>query len=101
MTRRLCSLLVRLPVLQRRARPGAGRQRFTPGAPPSAARSRVPIRASVSVVICAYSDRRLRLLSETIESVRAQTPTPDEIVLVVDHNPGLAGGAPAAAPGGR
>jgi GT2 family glycosyltransferase len=47
-------------------------------------------RPTASVVICAYTDHRWQLLSKTIESVQSQRDTPPEILLVVDHNPGLA-----------
>ena len=44
---------------------------------------------SVSVVICSYSLDRWKPLVEAVESVRAQSLSPDRIVLVVDHNPDL------------
>jgi glycosyltransferase involved in cell wall biosynthesis/GT2 family glycosyltransferase len=40
---------------------------------------------TISVVICAYTDERLDLLAAGIESLRAQTVAPHEIVLVIDH----------------
>ena len=48
------------------------------------------------MVICAYTERRWALLSETIESVRSQDGLAAEILLVVDHNPELAARARAA-----
>lgn len=45
---------------------------------------------TVSVVICAYTERRWAILSETIESVRTQDAPAEETLLVVDHNPELA-----------
>jgi GT2 family glycosyltransferase len=45
--------------------------------------------ACVSVVVCAFSDRRWPLLSANVEGLRRQTRPPDETVLVVDHNPSL------------
>ena len=44
---------------------------------------------SVTVVICAYTELRWRLLLAGIASVRAQTLTPQELIVVVDHNPSL------------
>jgi len=41
------------------------------------------------VLICAYTPDRLDVLSQAIESVRAQTAPPHEIVLCVDHSPEL------------
>jgi FkbM family methyltransferase len=58
-------------------------------------------RPSASVVICAYTHHRWALLSKTIESVQSQGDTPPEILLVVDHNPGLAARAREAFAGTR
>ncbi|RAY12334.1 glycosyltransferase family 2 protein [Actinomadura craniellae] len=44
---------------------------------------------TISVVICAYTDRRWDDIHAAVASVRAQTHAPHEIVLVVDHNPAL------------
>jgi glycosyltransferase involved in cell wall biosynthesis/GT2 family glycosyltransferase len=44
---------------------------------------------SISVVICAYTDERIELLAAGIESLREQTVSPREIVLVIDHAPEL------------
>lgn len=44
---------------------------------------------TISVVICAYTRDRLEVLSEAIDSLRAQTLSPHEIVLVIDHAPEL------------
>jgi glucosyl-dolichyl phosphate glucuronosyltransferase len=41
---------------------------------------------NVSVVICAYTDKRWNETCAAVDSVRAQT-TPAEIILVVDNNP--------------
>lgn len=43
----------------------------------------------VSVVICAYTHDRWMDLQGAIESIQKQTVSPSEIVLVIDHNPGL------------
>ncbi|HJP78490.1 MAG TPA: glycosyltransferase [Pseudonocardiaceae bacterium] len=47
-------------------------------------------RLDVSVVICAYTERRWAELLLAIESVREQQPPPAETLVVVDHNPALA-----------
>jgi glycosyltransferase involved in cell wall biosynthesis/GT2 family glycosyltransferase len=44
---------------------------------------------TISVVICAFTSERLQVLGEAVESVRAQTLPPHEIVLVIDHAPEL------------
>lgn len=43
----------------------------------------------VSVVICAYTEGRWSPLVAAVESVRAQTLPPREIIVVIDHNPRL------------
>lgn len=43
-------------------------------------------RPTVSIVICAYTQRRWDLLLDVIESVRAQTVAAQEILVVIDHN---------------
>ncbi len=42
-----------------------------------------------SVVICAYTEERWNELIATIESVQCQTLPPNEIIVVIDHNPQL------------
>jgi GT2 family glycosyltransferase len=44
---------------------------------------------SVSVVICSYTMERFDLLMRAIQSVRAQTYPPQQILVVVDNNPDL------------
>jgi glycosyltransferase involved in cell wall biosynthesis len=44
---------------------------------------------AVSVVICAYTQERWNELVAAVDSVRNQTLPPLEIIVVVDHNPGL------------
>jgi glycosyltransferase involved in cell wall biosynthesis len=44
---------------------------------------------TISVLICAYTRDRLEVLSEAIDSLRAQTLPPREILLVIDHAPEL------------
>lgn len=45
---------------------------------------------AVTVIVCAYSDQRWDQTRSAVESVLAQRPAPAQVVLVVDHNPGLA-----------
>lgn len=59
---------------------GGGRARISP------VPSELP---TISVVICAFTRDRLEVLSESVESLRAQTTPPYEIVLVIDHAPEL------------
>ena len=47
-------------------------------------------RVRFSVVICAYTEKRWDDLAAAVESLRVQTHSPDEVILVIDHNPGLA-----------
>ena len=44
---------------------------------------------SASVVICAYTQKRWDDVLAAVDSVRRQTRPPDEIIVVVDHNPEL------------
>ena len=46
--------------------------------------------AGVSVVICAYSEKRWEQTCAAIKSVLSQDPEPAEVLLVVDHNADLA-----------
>ena len=46
-------------------------------------------RPSVTVLICAYTERRWDQIVAAVESARAQTCPPEQIVLVIDHNPEL------------
>jgi GT2 family glycosyltransferase len=43
-----------------------------------------------SVVVCAYTLERWDVLVDAVRGAAAQQPAPDEVVLVVDHNPELA-----------
>jgi GT2 family glycosyltransferase len=45
--------------------------------------------AAISIIICAYTEERWETIVEAIASLHAQTRVPDEIILVVDHNPSL------------
>ena len=51
---------------------------------------------SASVVVCAYSDARWRRLASALGSLERQTEAPLEVLLVIDHNPGLLARAAAA-----
>ena len=44
---------------------------------------------STAVVVCAYTLERWDDLVESLSSAAAQSPAPDELWLVVDHNPAL------------
>jgi glycosyltransferase involved in cell wall biosynthesis len=46
---------------------------------------------TISVVICAFTRERLEVLTESVDSLRAQTLPPHEVVLVIDHAPELLG----------
>lgn len=43
----------------------------------------------ISVIICAYTEDRFNDLIAAVESVQRQTCPPCEIIVVIDHNPGL------------
>ncbi|MDX6683809.1 MAG: hypothetical protein QOG94_3848 [Solirubrobacteraceae bacterium] len=58
-------------------------------APPRVRHGAGAAEPSVSVIVCAYTDRRWQLLVEAIESIRGQSAPPEQIVLVIDHNPEL------------
>jgi GT2 family glycosyltransferase len=47
-------------------------------------------RVRFSVVICAYTEKRWDDLVAAVGSLRIQTHPPEEVILVIDHNPGLA-----------
>lgn len=49
----------------------------------------LPGPSTVSVIICAYTERRWSLLAKAIASVDAQTSPPAEIILCIDHNEDL------------
>lgn len=57
-----------------------------------------PARPTVTVVVCAYTERRWDDVLAAVESVRRQQPAPAEIIVVVDHNPGLHARLAAALP---
>ncbi|MGD1012537.1 MAG: glycosyltransferase family 2 protein [Acidimicrobiales bacterium] len=41
---------------------------------------------TVSVVICAYTERRWQLLLQAVHSLRSQRRYPDQCIVVIDHN---------------
>ena len=45
--------------------------------------------SQVSVIICAYTEERWDLMVVSIESIKAQSLRPLELILVIDHNPKL------------
>jgi glucosyl-dolichyl phosphate glucuronosyltransferase len=53
---------------------------------------------NVSVVICAYTEDRWDQIRAAVDSVRAQSLPSAEIILVIDHNPGLFERATASMP---
>jgi glycosyltransferase involved in cell wall biosynthesis/GT2 family glycosyltransferase len=54
-----------------------------------AAADRTICAPTISVVVCAFTPDRLEVMTEAIESVRAQTVPASEVVLVIDHSPEL------------
>ena len=44
---------------------------------------------TISVVVCAFTSERLEVMTEAVESLRAQTRPPHEVLLVIDHAPEL------------
>ena len=54
---------------------------------------------TVSVVICAYTERRWESLVNAIESLRVQRRRPDQVVVVIDHNHELLRKARSTFPG--
>jgi glycosyltransferase involved in cell wall biosynthesis len=44
---------------------------------------------TVTVLICAYTERRWDRLVAAVESAAAQSPPPAQIILAIDHNPEL------------
>ena len=46
----------------------------------------MPDRPTVSVIICAYTEKRWLQLKNAVASVEAQTSPPIEIILCIDHN---------------
>lgn len=57
------------------------------------------LHSTVSVILCAYTEERWAELQAAVASIQAQSTTPDEIIVVIDHNPALLTKAQAALPG--
>jgi hypothetical protein len=43
----------------------------------------------ISVIICAFTEERWEATVAAIKSAHEQTLPPDEVILVIDHNPAL------------
>lgn len=43
----------------------------------------------ISVIVCAYTYKRWEHLKKCIKALQSQSRLPDEIILVIDHNPEL------------
>lgn len=52
----------------------------------------------VTVVVCAYTQRRWKHMLAALDSVLSQRPAPAQVLLAVDHNPTLASRARSARP---
>ena len=55
-------------------------------------------KTTISVIVCAYTERRWDCLRAALESVRAQDVQPFEIIAVIDYNPALEKRVSAAYP---
>jgi glucosyl-dolichyl phosphate glucuronosyltransferase len=53
-------------------------------------RSGQPATSRVTAVVCAYTEARWTQSRAAVESVLAQSPVPQQVILVVDHNQSLA-----------
>jgi glucosyl-dolichyl phosphate glucuronosyltransferase len=49
-----------------------------------------PNGSPVTVIVCAYTHKRWELTRAAIRSVVRQVPPPEQVLLVIDHNPALA-----------
>jgi glucosyl-dolichyl phosphate glucuronosyltransferase len=58
----------------------------------------MPATSSISVVICAHTERRWHETCAAVESVRGQSLPAKEIIVVVDHHPALLAALAAALP---
>jgi GT2 family glycosyltransferase len=61
-------------------------------------RRQAPAHLGVSVVICAYCERRWDSLVAAVASACEQNPAPHEVVVVIDHNEALLARAASALP---
>ena len=56
---------------------------------PSTAASELSTTPTTSVVICAYTDRRWGDIEAALQALTLQSPPPEQILLVIDHNDDL------------
>src|SRR5947207_12226861 len=56
---------------------------------------------TVSVIVCAFAERRWPDLLAAVDSLRAQSCPVDDVVVVIDHNPALLERATRELPGAR
>lgn len=61
----------------------------------------MPAEISASVIICAYTEKRLDEVRAAIRSAASQTPAPIEIIVVIDHNDALLATLSAEFPAAR
>jgi glycosyltransferase involved in cell wall biosynthesis len=61
----------------------------TPSTPRGGTTPHTPRQLRVTVAICAFTDKRWDDVHAAVESVRAQRQAPHEVIISVDHNPGL------------
>jgi glucosyl-dolichyl phosphate glucuronosyltransferase len=64
-------------------------ERADPAARPSRAVPSLPTLPTLSAVVCAFADDRFDDTLAAVRSLTAQRPEPLEVIVVVDHNPGL------------
>ncbi|HWE10028.1 MAG TPA: glycosyltransferase family 2 protein [Solirubrobacteraceae bacterium] len=57
--------------------------------PPRGATESDPLTADASVIVCAFSVRRMEQTVECVTAVLSQRPAPEEVIVVVDHNHSL------------
>lgn len=50
----------------------------------------LPVTSRIAAAVCVYTDERWDWIGEAIGSLQRQTRPPDELIVVVDHNPALA-----------
>jgi GT2 family glycosyltransferase len=67
---------------------GTGEQTATEPFPRSEPSEHAALGASI--VICAFTERRWEQTRAAVESVLTQVPAPRQVIVVIDHNPGLA-----------
>jgi GT2 family glycosyltransferase len=75
-----------LPLSSSPAQPGRVYDRYTGR---QQVNTRIPEALSVSVVMCTYTDRRWKVMTNALEALFAQVPAPAQVIVVVDHSPEL------------